>query len=230
MASLTRNALALAAPLVIAACATPDFNYTPQSTEISEPLLGERVTVYVGDVMLRQGKYTEHDAIYVKNKIDTGIAYDILPGYYLKKGEDKTTETFLPSGGDESGHVKVNPFSSPFAAVIVNKNGKRICVVSTANSTVCSSNTDFERKKRPVLSNNSFQQTLIYSGKVSDKINVGYREFSSNIARPAFNNDVEYDLSQSSTVGYKGAKIEIIEATNESITYRVINSFNQAKF
>ena len=27
---------------------------------------------------------------------------------------------------------------------------------------------------------------------IGDKINVGYREFSNNTARPAFNNDVEY--------------------------------------
>ena len=65
---------------------------------------------------------------------------------------------------------------------------------------------------------------------VGDKIDVGYREFSNNNARPAFNNDVEYDLTQSRTIGYKGAQLEVIEATNQHIQYRVIRNFNQASF
>ncbi|MCD0195610.1 hypothetical protein K1T77_12420 [Acinetobacter baumannii] len=45
--------------------------------------------------------------------------------------------------------------------------------------------------------------------------------------RPAFNNDVEYDLSQSKEIGYKGALLEIIEATNQDIKYKVIRNFNK---
>jgi len=45
----------------------------------------------------------------------------------------------------------------------------------------------------------------------------------------AFNNDVDYDLNESKVIGYKGARIEIIEATNELIKYRVLKNFNQAQ-
>ncbi|MFM5853573.1 hypothetical protein ACET6I_20865, partial [Aeromonas veronii] len=38
------------------------------------------------------------------------------------------------------------------------------------------------------------------------------REFSGDLARPAFNSDVKYDLSKSNVVGYKGAMLEIIKA------------------
>ncbi|MCI2286140.1 IS982 family transposase [Colwellia sp. MSW7] len=62
-------------------------------------------------------------------------------------------------------------------------------------------------------------------GLQTPKINVGYREFSNNSARPAFNNDVEYDLSSSNLIGYKGASIEVIKADNSSITYKVIKNF-----
>jgi hypothetical protein len=87
---------------------------------------------------------------------------------------------------------------------------------------------NFERVKKPILTHDSFQQTLIYSGKVGNKINIGYREFSNNLARPAFNNNVEYDLSDSAVIGYKGAQLEIIEATNQYIKYRVFRNFNSA--
>ncbi|MGH1391412.1 MAG: hypothetical protein ACRAUZ_14840, partial [Aeromonas jandaei] len=60
---------------------------------------------------------------------------------------------------------------------------------------------------------------------IGNKINIGYRESSNDIARPAFNNDVEYDLNESKEIGYKGAIVEIISADNQKITYRVIKSF-----
>lgn len=49
------------------------------------------------------------------------------------------------------------------------------------------------------------------------------------MARQAFSNDVEYDLSESHQVRYKGALLEIINATNQSITYKVIRNFNTPK-
>ena len=57
-------------------------------------------------------------------------------------------------------------------------------------------------------------------------LTLGYREFSNDKARPAFNNDVEYDLNSSKIIGYKGARIEVIEADNQNITYKVLSNFN----
>ncbi len=69
------------------------------------------------------------------------------------------------------------------------------------------------------------EQTLLYNGKIGNRITLGYREFSQGLARPAFSNTVDYDLSASNIVGYKGARLEIIEATNTEITYRLLSSF-----
>ena len=91
---------------------------------------------------------------------------------------------------------------------------------------MCNDDVKFIYEKKPILSANSFQQTLIYSGKSDTKIFVGYREFSNNIARPAFNNNVSYDLSESNIIGYKGAKVEVIKATNQFIEYKVLSNFN----
>lgn len=72
---------------------------------------------------------------------------------------------------------------------------------------------------------NKFQQTLLYNGKIGNRIALGYREFSGDIARPAFSNEVSYDLSESTILGYKGARIEVIKATNTEITYKVVSGF-----
>lgn len=70
-------------------------------------------------------------------------------------------------------------------------------------------------------------QTLLYNGKIGNKVTFAYRETQNNLARPAFNNSVEYDLSESSVVRYKGAQIEIIKATNTEITYCLIAGFQK---
>jgi len=46
------------------------------------------------------------------------------------------------------------------------------------------------------------------------------------MARAAFNTDVEYDLSESAIIGYAGARIEVIDATNTDIKYKIIKNFN----
>ena len=55
---------------------------------------------------------------------------------------------------------------------------------------------------------------LVQKGKITEET-----------ARPALNNDVEYDLSLSNTIGYKGVLIEVIKADNNRITYKVIQHF-----
>ncbi|EHK9087756.1 hypothetical protein ABF107_004541 [Vibrio parahaemolyticus] len=214
--------------LILGGCASPDYNYRAELTEISEPPLDVVNVAYVGDVMLKQGKYSEHDAIYLPNVVEASWAFDLYPGYYLKQGEDHNSETYLPSDDVDGGRVDKAALADPWQAIMAYKDKPTLCVITIFSAMVCESNAQFERVKKAVLSSNSFQQTLIYSGKVGNKINIGYREFSNNHARPAFNNDVEYDLNSSNLIGYKGAKIEVIEASNEMIKYKVIRNFNKA--
>jgi len=180
--------------------------------------------------MLRQVKYREHEAIYIKSVTKAGWAYTLYPGFYLKHGDDDNADYYRPGGGDEAGHIEKSFLADPWKSVMAKKDKPILCIVTVFNVAVCGDESDFERVKKPLLTPDSFQQTLIYSGKVGNKINISYREFSGSIARPAFNNNVEYDLSESTTIGYKGAKIEIIEATNQYIKYKVIRNFNNAEF
>lgn len=223
-----KYSVALTSALVLSGCASPDYNYLPETTQISEPAINSINTAYVGDVMLRQGKYSEHDSIYLPEKVEVSWAYDLHSGYYIKKGEDKDTETYMPSSDNEGGMIDKAAFADPWRAVMAYKETQELCVITAFNAASCTDNANFERRKKPILTHDSFQQTLIYSGKVGSKINIGYREFSNSLARPAFNNDVEYDLGSSNVIGYKGARIEIIEATNEHIKYKVIQNFNRA--
>ena len=53
---------------ILSACASPNYNYVPEVLDISEPPIDSINVAYVGDPMLRQGTYSEHDAILLKKK------------------------------------------------------------------------------------------------------------------------------------------------------------------
>lgn len=64
---------------------------------------------------------------------------------------------------------------------------------------------------------------LIYNGTDGNSIKIGYREYSGDdIARPAFFNEVIYNKNQS-IITFKGFKIQIIKADNESIKFKVLS-------
>ncbi|MDN4592141.1 hypothetical protein DBA29_27040 [Xenophilus aerolatus] len=66
---------------------------------------------------------------------------------------------------------------------------------------------------------------MIYGGRVGDQIKLTYREFAGELARTAFSQDVQYDLTTDKTIGFKGVRIEVISATNTKLEYRVLKSF-----
>lgn len=216
--------IALAMGLI--GCASPKYNYQATPQNISKPPLGVVNQAYVGDKMLEQGIFIEREALYVPKTVKHS-GYTFNSGYYLKTGEDKKGQYFqainmLPNGGN----IQKNFIVDPFKAVMFSLNSE-LCVITVFNAKSCTNEHEAKLSKIGLAADNSFQQTLIYSGKVGNKVNIGYREFSSNMARPAFNNDVEYDLSQSKQIGYKGALLEIIDASNTNITYKVLRNFKQ---
>ncbi|MGQ0755891.1 hypothetical protein ACT4ZN_15575 [Acinetobacter baumannii] len=211
--------------VLITGCVAPSYNVTSKITEMtSKPNIGEVVTVGVGEQMLYQGNVSEDEVLEISNPTKVDL-YKLPSGQYTKTGNNEKGDYFSPV--TKTGlMVAKNFFADPIQVLMVSKENK-LCVVTIFNARTCSKDAEFVVKKVASMRDNAFQQTLIYSGKVGSKINIGYREFSGNIARPAFNNDVEYDLNESKEIGYKGALLQIIDANNQNIKYKVIRNFNK---
>lgn len=201
------------------ACTTMKYNgASTYVKEVNYPSVGEEITAYVGEHLLKRGSIIESGVLMVTERVD-GFAYEIPVGKYPQTGADEKNDYFMATG------VEKAALSDPYQGLSVKKNEtSEICVISVFSATTCY-DAKFKLETQLSESGNSFQQTLIYSGKIGNKINISYREFSNNLARPAFNNNVEYDLSESNIIGYKGAELEIIKADNRSITYKVIRNF-----
>jgi hypothetical protein len=205
--------------LLVSGCTTVKYNGAEtRQTEVDYPAIDSISTAYVGDNLVAKGTISEEKILLVRNAID-GVYYDIPSLSYPQIGYDNKNDFY-------SGHgVIPAALSDPVQALAVRKGKENeVCVITIFGGSACYEG-DIERKTKASEKGNNFQQTLIYSGRIENKINIGYREFSNNLARPAFNNDVEYDLNASKIIGYKGSLIEAINADNTSITYKLIRNF-----
>ncbi len=228
--------IALGATVVLlSGCAsTPPPNYIPVKVPISFPRIDEITTVSLGEDMLRQGFYTEEDGIefHQQNNIQN---YKLSPGFYPQISEDKNYTYhsyqvtasrdglgYIPPAQDFLGFPMPGPQS-----IRASKTKQETCVViGGLSGSSCDTQYAFNRVRRPVLSERDLQQTLIYSGRVGNRIRLGYRESSGSLARPAFSNEAEYDLSSSQEIAYRGARIRVLEADNQKIRYVVLSNFN----
>lgn len=84
---------------------------------------------------------------------------------------------------------------------------------------------EYTKEQTPDGNSDYFKQEIIYNGKAGNTLKLSYREYVNSMARPAFSQDLQYDLSESNVIGFKGVRIEIIKADNVSISFKVLKGF-----
>jgi len=182
--------------------------------QVAEPLvfppIGATATRGVGEPLLSKGIGISEPALVVPE--DT-----LIGTFLLKKGE-------YPFYSENSRYINFGTTANGGRTVTVyqDKEQNKICVSKDECAEIAHSLEPRLTKKTL----NTFQQTLLYNGKIGNRITLAYREFDGRLARPAFNNEVAYDLAESTTLGYKGARIEVLKATNTEITYKVLAAFD----
>jgi len=66
-----------------------------------------------------------------------------------------------------------------------------------------------------------FYCELIFGGIAKDFIKISYREFKEDLARPAFYQEMVYERGDK-IIAFKGLKMEILDVSNQSIRFRII--------
>lgn len=213
---------------VLTACNTVKYNYVVETKQISYPDLNVITKTFIGDDMVRQGTVASRDVIYFPQTtvVSRGVDFTIHAGEYPKVGEDQKYLFFGLNELNSGVTVGKSTFADIPVGIRTSKKDNDLCIVTVSGGSICKSDASFSYQKKNVTYQNAFQQILIYNGKVGNKINIGYKEFNNDFARPAFSNNVEYDLSESKVIRYKGVKLEIIKATNQFIEYKVYSNFN----
>lgn len=196
---------------------------------IEEPPLGTQSRAFVGESLVRRGSYLEHDALRVMGETRVGWIrrQRVLPGLYVKHGEDDDTGFYAPSatgGGD----IVPGLLGGTPLLLQAWRNGEKLCVITSGNGRVCTGSARYQRIKQSITWPGSFRQALYYGGRVGSRIQVEYREFESGYTRPSHSERLEFDLRHRATVGHKGAEFEVLEAGEHSLTYQVLSNFSDA--
>ena len=55
-----------------------------------------------------------------------------------------------------------------------------------------------------------------------------YSEFRNGYALEAYNRQFQVDLAKGNVIAFKGAVLEVLEATNVQISYKVIRNFSES--
>lgn len=69
----------------------------------------------------------------------------------------------------------------------------------------------------------TWRQELIYTGRSGSTIGVTYREYANDFARPAFFQDLKYDLDDSDTIVFRDWRLRVLEANNQHIRFAVMD-------
>lgn len=69
----------------------------------------------------------------------------------------------------------------------------------------------------------AFRAQIVYSGLDGGTLHAVYREYAGDFIRPAFSQNLQYDLDESNTLSFRTVRIEVISATNTEIEYRILS-------
>jgi hypothetical protein len=85
------------------------------------------------------------------------------------------------------------------------------------------------RAVETIVGNDGFKYELLYQGRDRDALRISYREFTGNLARPAYQQDLVYTLERPgpTAISFRGVRMEILSADNNEVRYRVLSWFNK---
>ncbi len=199
---------------------------------INRPPLNDVARAELGDTIVEKGKITTYDGLQLQNEITWGDGFvlkkfTISPGKLRARQRD-TTYTYFYSDKMTSYDALLG--TSPYpAGGLCTKNADPTYIRAFIVTGAC----QWKGKEAPQVVPTrvtdvdapNFRQELIYNGRSGETVKFLYREFSGDYARPPFSQDVQYDLKDGNMIGFKGARIEIVEASNTRLSYRVLSSF-----
>ena len=194
----------------------------PESLTTNIPELNTTNDSEIGITLVSKETGYKYKAI----KITTGRR--AKPGYIVK--EIKQGDIFINDSYTSKFDLYSSLTDTSFGIAIPKSEGE--ATVYTNNGTGINFNhinekLEYTETYAPVPKKDYFKQEFIYNGRVGNALKFIYREYVDDVARPAFTQDLQYDLAESKIIGFRGLRIEVVSATNTNIEYKVLSHFNK---
>ncbi|UZP67698.1 hypothetical protein N1030_01645 [Desulfovibrio mangrovi] len=198
------NYVLLLTTLLLTACATLEpIPPTYQSADF--PKIGDVQTIEVGEPMCDQGTLAVYHGIEIV-EIPAGHATQLAVG-----------DVFIERYMGRYVLCRQGVMPPHMQEIIFDKSGLFGALEKIGAKTVT--------KDLVLQSSNYLRQQLLYNGRSKDSVYFSYREFASDMARPSYSQDLTFDISSDQVVGIKGARFEIIKASNTEVTYKMLKPF-----
>jgi hypothetical protein len=225
------GALKRAAFLLVFAGCSPAYpaliERMPLANEIHVPAIGEQASAEIGAPILVNARGISHPFIPVK--MDQ-IAFESYEVPEKGKGDEAVCaawsddlqalmcETMMAGGGSWTRAATQTGYMAVGDSVVATyyRFGDDIYRVTAVRPVFVEYGTSLQATP------DGFRNELVYSGKDGTTIRLTYREYQGLLVRPDFDQDLVFDLSDSDVIGFRSARILVVEATNTSITYVVI--------
>jgi hypothetical protein len=237
-----RLTILLLAMLVMGGCVSSpvklgEFALT---SRFDDAKVGQVQTKAPGEVLVAKGVRTVVPAIElvkatVFNKAEgeashMTCAFTVHAGTYPKRG----TYLMDPQGVDCFGPVNVqitlangttnwNCQGRTFMADICGGTGKYFVALLALKADLKQQFDQVRQVQKVQGHDPNLVQQVLYAGRIGNKLGLTYREFTNDVDRPSFVQELQYDFDESKVLSFRALKIEVVEATNAGITYRVMS-------
>jgi hypothetical protein len=187
----------------------------PAPTVVKNYTIGQVQTVRVGDPIVRVRQATE---------VPTFIAqYDYKSqGIRIARGT-----VFFAVDSTPSGNLLVSDCAAlEYIKLIVSPDASQLWITDGRRSEPLKPARPEPLFKRLTVIGNqpgAFAAELIYSGVAGKVVRAVYREYVDDMARPAFSQELQYDLGVDRTIAYKSLRMRVDEASNAGIRYAVVS-------
>jgi hypothetical protein len=241
-----KSSVVMLASILSACASTPPLVQPPhlvqdhKSEQKSEPKIGQSANVEVGENM-----YEEYSVSTVQNytvtvldnaeaKMDFGLVANAVAGAQgpLALTSTSSYKAMCPAQAATQGLL---PGSYGFCLVDTQQNGTfdSAMFATRLRYFPLSHPVKYKVESNPVkaeVKSADFKRTVLYQGLSKGSIKISFREFVKDMARPAFTQDVSYDLEADGTalIAFKGMRVKVLKASGSSITYQVAKPFTDS--
>lgn len=233
--------------VLIAGCATTQLiPVAPEVRYFTEPEVGDVQEAELGETIVRQYRSgaIEKVALTEAHHLDNRktpyhtITDEVLPdAFFTLAGEtldgskiyQSDTGVLRTKTGDQVG---ASPTERRPAELIISREGEIAAryMNGVSRKTVRLENASIETGADTTITDKYFRQELVYNGRTDRQVQFIYREFvGTQYYRPAFSQEVQYDLVIGDTLGFKGARFRLLEASNTGVRYEVLRYFEDVE-
>lgn len=203
----------------------------PQIEQIDRPALGAVVEIELGETAVESGRRRSLPGLALSNELTWGDGvlrkrFTVAPGRLAARQSDArhtyyfsdrmtARDPLLGTAPYASGGLcRANDGSGPVRGFIT----PGLCVLSW-NATPQVRDIRIDEADEGAR-----RRELIYHGRADGKVRFLYRETAGDDARQS--QSIDYDLNHSAVIGFRGARLEVLEADNTRLRYRLLAPFD----